>query len=140
MSAAKIRGYVIRKGPKGYELSKLISMDGGKVEAEVMAYCSSFMEAKYIELNDEAEFFGESAYPYPTMPYAQQQAYTPPSERQYEPDLEMPNVARHAAIPEPDPGLVGRIRAQYNGTVSVWVPFLFLTAISLSMGARGWFA
>lgn len=60
-------GFIIKKAPEGgYELSKLVGLDG-QIVPEVIAFCTTLREVQEIEHAKKSEMFGERAW-YPPAP------------------------------------------------------------------------
>lgn len=129
-------GFVTNKAPSGgYELSKILSMEGGALQVEVVAYRTTLAEVQAIEHSLKSNLFGEEAWvpaqwPRPVRPLQ-------PPGLEHEP-MDMPKVVedqQHAAYAANSAaGLLDRLK---NGSARALVPALFLAGVWLSTRLGG---
>lgn len=120
-------GFIIDKAPKGgYRLSRVVK---GVVEeslaTEVVAYCSTLMEAQSIEHDEKRQIFGEPAW-YPAPP--PRPAYLPPPPA-HSPEHDLPEgLPRVVEDYKANGGMMGELYRS-NGVARAMIPALFLASM-----------
>jgi hypothetical protein len=131
-------GFTIDKAPKGgYKLCRIKGDHNGGFTLDVVAYCTTLIEAQEIEHAEKTEMFGERAwYPRhmpPQQTYREQaSAVFPPSAppaASPELDESLPKFAQDYAA---SGGMMGELYNRTNGILRALMPALFLGALWLS--------
>ena len=132
-------GFTLDKAPKGgYKLCRVLSDGKGGFHMDVVAYCTTLIEAQEIEHAEKTEMFGERAW-YPRH-IPQQHSYrerepvssvfppsTPPAASP-ELDESLPKFAQDYAA---NGGMMGELYNRTNSTLRSLMPALFLAALWL---------
>lgn len=132
MTTMQAIAFAIEKAPKGgYSLSRITSFREGVAQIEILAYCSTLVEAQAIEHQEKRDLFGEPAwYPTPSrppiIPAPPQHAASPEHE-------EFPRVVKEY---EANGGVMGTLYGHSNGAMRAVIPALFLAGMWLSTHLR----
>jgi hypothetical protein len=135
-------GFVLDKAPKGgYKLSRITGLDGGQITAEVVAYCTTLIEAQEIEHQEKAELFKERAW-YPNRYHMVEEAppaarTTPASQPAFEVPERFPAVVEDMDRPAHGSSMMDHLSRYANGRGSGAMAVAWLALLWASVHLSG---